>query len=92
MIVCKGNTMNKSDKIYVAGHNGLIGSAIVRRLLKDGYINILTRNHAELDLTDQYKVKSFLERKPDYVFFPLQKLAVFLQTAPIGLSLSMKIL
>src|SRR3990167_8544879 len=66
--------MNKSDKIYVAGHNGLIGSAIVRRLVKDGYTNILTRNHAELDLTDQYKVKSFFEReKPDYVFFSAAK-------------------
>ncbi len=66
--------MNKSDKIYVAGHNGLIGSAIVRRLLKEGYINILTRSHAELDLTDQYKVKSFFEReKPDYVFFSAAK-------------------
>lgn len=66
--------MNKSDKIYVAGHNGLIGSAIVRRLLKDGYTNILIRNHAELDLTDQYKVKSFFEReKPDYVFFSAAK-------------------
>ena len=66
--------MNKNDKIYVAGHNGLIGSAIVRRLIKEGYTNILTKNRSELNLTDQYSVKSFFEReKPDYVFFAAAK-------------------
>lgn len=66
--------MNKDDKVYVAGHNGLIGSAIVRRLLKDGYTRILTRNRAELDLTDQYSVRTFFEKeRPDYVFFAAAK-------------------
>jgi GDP-L-fucose synthase len=66
--------MNKSDKIYVAGHQGLIGSAIMRRFIKDGYTNILTKTHAELDLTDQYKVGSFFEKeRPDYVFFAAAK-------------------
>jgi GDP-L-fucose synthase len=66
--------MNKTDKIYVAGHKGLIGSAIVRRLLKDGYTNIIVRGHDELDLTDQLQVKVFFEReRPDYVFFAAAK-------------------
>lgn len=66
--------MNRNDKIFVAGHGGLIGSAIVRRLIKDGYTNILTKNRSELDLTNQACVKSFFEReKPDYVFFAAAK-------------------
>lgn len=66
--------MDKNDKIYVAGHTGLIGSAIVRRLVEDGYANILTKSHAELDLTNQKSVRTFLEKeKPDYVFFAAAK-------------------
>ena len=66
--------MNKSDKIYVAGHTGLVGSAIVRRLVRDGYTNILTVSHNKLDLTDQQSVRSFFEmEKPDYVFFAAAK-------------------
>ena len=62
--------MEKTDKIYTAGHNGLIGSAILRRLAKDGYANTITRGHAELDLCNQSQVHSFFEKeKPDYVFF-----------------------
>lgn len=62
--------MDRNDKIFIAGHKGLIGSAIKRRLEKDGYRNIITRDHSELDLKDQAKVMSFFERvKPDYVFF-----------------------
>lgn len=45
--------MDKDSKIYVAGHKGMVGSAIVRELQKQGYSNIVTRTHAELDLTDQ---------------------------------------
>ncbi|HCC80154.1 MAG TPA: GDP-fucose synthetase, partial [Methylophaga sp.] len=45
--------MNKSDKIYVAGHRGLVGSALVRNLEEKGYSNILKRTHTELDLTDE---------------------------------------
>jgi len=61
--------MIKKTKIYVAGHRGMIGSAIVRKLRSLGYNNILTRSHDELDLTNQTKVKSFFEsEKPDQVY------------------------
>jgi len=61
--------MDKSSKIYVAGHRGLVGSAIVRALQSQGYTNLLTRKHAELDLTDQAATRAFLEReRPEYVF------------------------
>ena len=63
------HVMQKNDKIYVAGHNGLVGSAIVRKLKKEGFENILTRSHKELDLTNQAAVNDFfLTEKPDYVF------------------------
>ncbi|MCM1152329.1 MAG: GDP-L-fucose synthase [Muribaculum sp.] len=66
--------MNKSDKIYVAGHRGMVGSAIVRRLKALGYDNIVTRTHAELDLTDQKAVDAFFAlEKPDYVFLAAAK-------------------
>lgn len=66
--------MRKTDKIYVAGHRGLVGSAIVRRLRAAGYNNILTRTHAELDLTDQHAVDDFFSAEhPDYVFLAAAK-------------------
>lgn len=61
--------MEKSEKIYVAGHNGLVGSAIVRRLKEHGYTNIVGRTHKELDLCRQEQVEKFFEtEKPEYVF------------------------
>lgn len=61
--------MNTHDKIYVAGHRGLVGSAIVRRLKAKGYDNIVVLGHAELDLTHQSEVEAFFEKEePDYVF------------------------
>ena len=61
--------MRKDSKIYVAGHRGMVGSAIVRQLEKEGFTNILTRTHSELDLTSQKEVDSFIEtEKPDYIF------------------------
>ncbi len=61
--------MEKNSKIYVAGHRGLVGSAIMRRLKDEGYKNLLTHTHAELDLTRQEKVEEFFhEERPDYVF------------------------
>lgn len=61
--------MNKTSKIYVAGHRGLLGSAIVRRLLSEGFSNLLLKTSRELDLTNQEKTTRFLEEeKPDYVF------------------------
>ena len=61
--------MNKNDIIYVAGHRGMVGSAIVRRLESLGYTNILKRTHSELDMTRQADVEAFFEaHRPDYVF------------------------
>jgi len=61
--------MEKDSKIYIAGHRGLVGSAIMRRLKAEGYKNLLTHTHAELDLTRQEKVEGFFhEERPDYVF------------------------
>ncbi|MDR0312088.1 MAG: GDP-L-fucose synthase [Treponema sp.] len=66
--------MNKNDKIYVAGHNGLVGSAIMRKLKLEGYENIITKTHKELDLLDQSAVVHFFaETKPDYVFLAAAK-------------------
>lgn len=60
--------MDKQDKIYVAGHRGLVGSAIVRNLKKKGYNNVIGRTHAELDLLEQQQVRDFFEKeRPDYV-------------------------
>jgi len=61
--------MNSDDRIYVAGHRGLVGSAIVRRLEAEGCENIITRTHSELDLTDRDAVDAFFaEQRPEYVF------------------------
>ncbi|MGM9799202.1 MAG: GDP-L-fucose synthase family protein [Muribaculaceae bacterium] len=66
--------MEKSAKIYVAGHRGMVGSAILRRLLKEGYNNIITRTHSELDLTRQDAVEQFFAiEKPEYVFLAAAK-------------------
>ena len=66
--------MEKNAKIYVAGHRGLVGSAIVRNLQSKGYDNIIGRTHAELDLTDQAAVRSFFEdEKPEYVVLAAAK-------------------
>ena len=66
--------MNLSSKIYVAGHRGLVGSAILRSLEKQGYWNILTRTHVELDLMDRQRVAAFFEKeKPEYVFLAAAK-------------------
>ena len=61
--------MEKDSKIFVAGHRGLVGSAILKNLRKKGYTNFLLRTHAELDLTDQVAVNEFFAaEKPEYVF------------------------
>ena len=61
--------MEKKSKIYVAGHKGLVGSAILRRLQANDCSDIITRNHSELDLTNQQAVNEFFkEEQPDYVF------------------------
>ena len=66
--------MEKNAKIYVAGHRGMVGSAIVRELQRQGYTNIITRTHKELDLTRQEAVERFFaEEKPEYVFLAAAK-------------------
>lgn len=66
--------MNKDSKIYVAGHRGLVGSALMRKLIAQGYSNIVTRTHAELDLTKQQSVVDFFQaEKPEYVFLAAAK-------------------
>lgn len=66
--------MNKTDKIYVAGHKGLAGSAIMRALQNAGYNNLVYRTHAELELTDQQAVNAFFDsERPDYVFLAAAK-------------------
>ncbi len=62
--------MDKNAKIFVAGHRGLVGSALCRKLLKDGYTNIIVRSHAQLDLCNQSALDEFFKlEKPEYVFF-----------------------
>ena len=66
--------LNKNDKIYVAGHRGLVGSAIVRNLKSKGYENVIGRTHKELDLTNQAAVRDFFEtEKPDVVVLAAAK-------------------
>ncbi len=66
--------MNRDAKIYVAGHQGLVGSALVSRLGAVGYGNLLVRTHEELDLTNQREVKEFFSReRPEYVFLAAAK-------------------
>ena len=66
--------MEKDAKIFVAGHRGMVGSAIIRELERQGYTNIITRTHKELDLTRQDQVEAFFaEEKPSYVFLAAAK-------------------
>jgi GDP-L-fucose synthase len=74
MVLPHSTTMNKNDKIYVAGHNGLVGSALMKMLNKQGYKNIFTRTHAELNLENKEGVRDFFKQeKPDYVFLAAAK-------------------
>jgi GDP-L-fucose synthase len=66
--------MNKTDTIYIAGHNGMVGSAILRKLKQEGFENFVLRNSKELDLRSQRDVANFMsETKPDYVFLAAAK-------------------
>jgi len=66
--------MNKNSSIYIAGHTGLVGSALHRRLKAEGYSNLIVRNHSDLDLTSQSDVDAFFQsEKPEYVFFAAAK-------------------
>ena len=69
MAILRLADMNKDAKIYVAGHRGMVGSAIVRRLSAAGYTNIVVRDRQQLDLLDQAAVHAYLKaEKPDYIF------------------------
>ena len=66
--------MEKTSKIYIAGHRGLVGSAILRQLQAEGYINLLTKTHQQLDLLNQLAVNAFFEKEtPEYVFLAAAK-------------------
>ena len=66
--------MDRNSKIYVAGHRGLAGSAIVRQLNSEGYENLILRRHKELDLKRQRQVEAFFqEERPEYVFLAAAK-------------------
>ena len=72
MIFCR--KMNKTDKIYVAGHRGMVGSAILRKLTADGFNNLIFKTSSELDLTKQQAVNDFFAKEqPDYVFLAAAK-------------------
>ena len=77
--------MQKSSKIYVAGHRGMVGSAILRELRRQGYGNIVTRSHSDLDLTRQDQVEAFFAaERPEYVFLAAAKVGGIIanQSAP----------
>jgi GDP-L-fucose synthase len=66
--------MNLTSKIYIAGHRGLVGSALLRKLQEEGYTNIVTRTSKELDIRRQSEVEAFFAaEKPEYVFFAAAK-------------------
>ena len=67
-------TVANQPKIYVAGHRGMVGSAIIRELANQGQTNVVVRTHAELDLTDQHAVRAFFEtEKPELVYLAAAK-------------------
>ena len=83
--------MEKQDKIYVAGHKGMVGSAIVRKLESEGYHHIITRTSKELDLTRQLEVEEFFQKEqPEYVFLAAAKVGGYWQIVPIRLILCMR--
>ena len=70
----KSQKLNPKSRIYLAGHRGLVGSAIFRKLKEEGFENIIVRTHSELDLTRQQDVENFFEtEKPEYVFLAAAK-------------------
>jgi len=70
--------MDAHSKVYIAGHKGLVGSAIYRKLKAEGYQNIITRTSRELDLRNQEAVATFFaQEKPEYVFLVAAKVGVF---------------
>ena len=82
--------MEKNAKIYVAGHRGMVGSAIVRELQRQGYTNIITRTHKELDLCRQDKVEEFFaQEKPSMCFWQPPRWAALWPTKTLWRTLCM---
>ena len=76
--------MNKDDKIFVAGHRGLVGSAILKKLKEKGFFNLITKTHQELDLTNQQETAAFFaQEKPDYVFLAAAKVGGIVPITPL---------
>ena len=81
------NFIAPDAKIYVAGHSGLVGSALVRALDRVGYRNLILQTHAELDLTDAGAVRQFFAaERPEYVFLAAAKVGASWPTAPTPLT------
>jgi len=73
-VICLKNNMEKNSKIYIAGHLGLVGSALLKKLYSEGYNNLVYKTFKELDLTDQQATAKFFEKeKPEYVFLAAAK-------------------
>jgi len=71
--------LDKNSKIYVAGHTGLVGSALIRKLQNDGYLNLLTCEHSDLDLINQSEVNSFFSKhQPEFVFLAALMITVII--------------
>ena len=84
--------MSKGDRIFIAGHGGMVGSAIVRKLRESGYANLITRTRAELDLIRQGDVRKFFEsERVDQVYLAAAKVGGILATTPTRRNLSIKI-
>ena len=84
--------MNINDSIFLCGHKGMVGSAIHKKLISDGYENIITASKNELDLTNQLEVESFFKKnKPAYVFLAAAKVGGIHANNSLSGSLYMKI-
>jgi GDP-L-fucose synthase len=80
--------MTSNPKIYIAGHRGMVGSAIVRELERKGYTNLVCRTRQELDLTNQLAVQNFFnQEKPDQVYLAAARVGVSMPTIPFRLNL-----
>jgi len=76
--------MDKETRIYIAGHKGLVGSALVRELSRSGYVNLLFRDHSELDLTDQHQVDIFFDlERPQFVFLAAARVGGILANSTV---------
>src|SRR6476620_5141783 len=79
------NMLEKNSKIYIAEHRGMVGSAIVRRLIAEGYTNLLMRTSSELDLRDQKQVNEFFHaEKPEFIFLAAARVGGIMSNSTLG--------